>query len=140
MNNSHIINLPEVDCIIFRPRDDEPGIIYWSSDGKTRTEVFADDWECDTAWASIEESIEEEDFMHFYNIRFRPGSLKALNKSHTPESGHYLQFIFHGHESHRFKQPYADEKTLDSDLGQLTDILTELQDTRAGRNAPATIQ
>gem|GEM_PF-3026293 len=133
------ILLQRIDCIILRPNNDEPGILYWLSDNTTYLNVFNDDKECDEYWGIIEQGLEEEDdFIRYYDIRFRAKQLRMLRKCYTSELGYSLQFVFHS--TRVFTQAYNDERSLNTDLEKVTDILGTLQEIRASRRIAKTTQ
>lgn len=111
----------EIHIIILRPDEDEPGILSLLADGTGRLKVFADDKECDDFWASIENGIQNDDFVRYHDIFFRAEELKMLEKRHTKRLGHYLRFQFNN--GFEFQQQYTDERSLDADLSTVTDIL-----------------
>lgn len=132
------LSIYDIDCIIYHPNDDEPGILFWLSDNTTFLNVFHDNQECDEQWGAIEHGLDNEDFIRFHDIRFRAERLKHLEKGHHAEIGYFLQFIFHS--TRVFTQPYVDEQSMNEDLDRITNILGTLQEIRASRRFSQTKQ
>lgn len=132
------VNISEIDVIVFRPNDDEPGIFSSYADGRKRLCVFGDDAECNECWAALEKEFQNEDFICYNNIFFRVNGLKSLDKYEFPELHYYLHFVFHN--DFEFRRRYEDKKMLDEDLNILNEILGTLQDIRASRHASPTKQ
>lgn len=128
----------DIDCIIYHPNDDEPGILFWLSDNTTFLNVFPDDQECDEQWGAIEHGLGNEDFIRFHDMRFRAERLKHLEKGNNGEIGHFLQFTFNS--TRVFTQTYIDEQAMNEDLERITDILGTLQEIRASRRFSHTKQ
>ena len=132
--SSASISTAEVDCIILRPDDVARGIIYILSNGKSITEVFGADNDCDKAWTALETKLRGCGFIRFYNVFVNARRLLTLTKGHTSELGHHLHFKFA--HSRGFIQQYADEQSLDTDYVRLINFLKATQDKRAGEASP----
>lgn len=132
------VTVAEMSVIVFRPNDDEPGILSLRPDGTRLFNVFGNDAECDEYWAVIEENIQNEDFVRYHGMFFRAEELKMLNCCESTDRTHYLHFVFHN--GFEFLQTYTNETMLITDLSKITDILGTLQDIRASRCPPETKQ
>lgn len=131
-----LIPLSEIDYIVLRPDNNEPGITYWLSSGNSVVDVFGDDQECNEAWGAIEEGLKNRSFLHSYGIFYNAYRLRTISKNHTEEFGHHLSFRFT--RTPGFKRRYADEQTLDLDYAQHLHLLALLQDMRSGYEASPT--
>ncbi|MDO8521111.1 MAG: hypothetical protein Q7S52_03270 [bacterium] len=130
------IALNTIDYIVLRPDNTEPGMTYFLSDGRRLDMVFINDQECDKAWAEVEETLRNKDFIRNYGVFFRAERLLALEKRHTEELGYCLYFKFA--KSSGFRQRYIDEQTRDAGYARLIGLLTVFQDMRAGYEASPT--
>lgn len=135
---THETPASDVDCIIFHPNSDEPGILFWLSGDTTLLKVFHDDIDCNKCWETITEGLGDEDFVRYHDIYFRAERLKLIEKCNTPPLGHFVQFTFHS--SQIFKKQYSDEQSLDNDLIKISEILGILQEIRAKRHIVQTKQ
>lgn len=136
--NPTTVSNSEIHIIILRPDADEPGILSILADGTGRLKVFANDEECDQFWMEIENSIQNDDFVHYYGVYFRAKELKMIEKCHSKAQGHYLRLQFNN--EFEFHQRYTDAEKLNTDLSKITDILGTLQDIRASRMPSPTKQ
>lgn len=134
-----LVRLDSVDAILLRPfEDDEPGILFWLTDGTTLFHVTSTESECDEMWANVEKKLLNDDFIRYHNVMFRAESLQNIDAKNTPQSGNCICFKLR--QGREFIHRYEDHLQQNKDLEELTAILSTLQDIRASRYAPSVKQ
>lgn len=137
-NSTTDISLHNIDCIVLRPDETEPGITYCLTDNTRFVQVFADDADCDSSWAELLRGLKNKGFMRYHGLYFRATQLTSLEKLHTDERGHHLKLTFFS--QFQYCQCYDNEDSLRIEHALLSAILSVVKHEVAAANTPTITQ